>query len=705
MSLEEAQAGRCIAHVDLDAFYVQVELKQHPSLVGKPVGVVQYNPNGDLSTLRPDEERIFNSSNGSLIAVGYEARAKGVKRGMRGDDARKVCPDLNLVQVPVAHGKADLTLYRASGKQVLEILARLSIAERASIDECYLDISEEAKKRLAASSAHPPLPINVDQVHVCGEEGDGATEAWWHRPVGAWGPGQRLLACGAAVVAELRAAVRRELGYSCSAGIAHNKILAKLASGMHKPSQQTVVTLDCVPGLMADLPIPKLRQLGGKFGEEIMAALGITSVGELSAVPLRRLEAVCGHADALWLHRLSRGIDDEEVKERQLAQSISCGKTFRGHTALKAFPAVHKWLGELGHELEERIAADRAENERVPRLLTVGMWGEGGPGTSGGSVSRSCQLRRPESEPMAADALKLIKRWASERGPGWAITSLYMTASNFQAAPTGASTITRFLKPRSGILLTSATSQQSTNLSASSPPAPSTSAQPASIQIEGEPAVNSQPVNAAANADCNHAQPGSAPSREAGGGDGSGRDLGVSGLDDTQGADGDSERMAASWKREAAAQLWRGSNLDAPLLLQCTEEDMDPEVLAALPADIRRELRLALMARRPAAEGAQRGRDNMTHLGGRHLCRNLLCRAEETYILDATDDAGIDMPFSCRSGTCSSCAGKIVSGTLDQSESQFLTEDKIEAGYALLCVSYPQSDLVIETDKEDEVMG
>jgi hypothetical protein len=60
-----------------------------------------------------------------------------------------------------------------------------------------------------------------------------------------------------------------------------------------------------------------------------------------------------------------------QVKERQLAQSISCGKTFRGHTALKAFPAVHKWLGELGHELEERIAADRAENERVPRLLTV----------------------------------------------------------------------------------------------------------------------------------------------------------------------------------------------------------------------------------------------------------------------------------------------------------------------------------------------
>ena len=66
-----------------------------------------------------------------------------------------------------------------------------------------------------------------------------------------------------------------------------------------------------------------------------------------------------------------------QVKERQLPQSISCGKTFRGHTALMAFPAVHKWLGELGNELEERITADRADNERVPRLLTVrAPWAE-----------------------------------------------------------------------------------------------------------------------------------------------------------------------------------------------------------------------------------------------------------------------------------------------------------------------------------------
>ncbi|BDA43773.1 DNA polymerase eta [Coccomyxa sp. Obi] len=653
MNLEDLQAGRCIAHVDLDAFYVQVELKQHPSLIGKPTAVVQYNPNGNLSTLRPEEERIFNRSNGSLIAVGYEARAKGVKRGMRGDDARKACPDLNLVQVPVAHGKADLTLYRACGKQVLGILARLSIAERASIDECYLDISEEAKKRMAACSGHPPLPVNLEQVHVCGEEGEGAAEAWWNRPVGAWGPGQRLLACGAAVVAELRAAVSRELGFSCSAGIAHNKILAKLASGMHKPSQQTVVTLDCVPGLMAALPISKLRQLGGKFGEEVMAALGISTVGELAAVPLRRLEAVCGQDDAMWLHRLSRGIDDEEVKERQLPKSISCGKTFRGHTALKDFPAVHKWLGELASELEERISADREENERTPGLLTVGMWGEGGPGTSGGSVSRSCQLRRPESAPMAADALKLIKRWAAER-PGWAITSLYMTASNFSSAPTGASTITRFLKPRLGSPppATSAPGQRQPSTINVRSPTPSSSRQPVQSASSGQRCLH-EPSGLSLASSAAEEQPEElsmqrdqqAPTAE----DTSGELIAAAALQQApksalpadvnplfgvsvaaeeavsgsakcanygggpSGASGDGNRAQvdrAAEKQGAAAQPQASCSLDAPLLLQCAEEEMDPEVLAALPADIRRELRLAqMMARRPpmAAE-APRGR-------------------------------------------------------------------------------------------------
>ncbi len=60
------------------------------------------------------------------------------------------------------------------------------------------------------------------------------------------------------------------------------QILAKLASGMHKPSQQTLVPLAAVQGLLKDLPIPKLRQLGGKFGDELMASLSIKTVGQHS---------------------------------------------------------------------------------------------------------------------------------------------------------------------------------------------------------------------------------------------------------------------------------------------------------------------------------------------------------------------------------------------------------------------------------------
>ncbi|XP_002742117.1 DNA polymerase eta-like, partial [Saccoglossus kowalevskii] len=283
---------RVIALVDMDCFYVQVEQRLLPETRGKPCIVVQYN----------------HWKGGGIIAVGYEARAKGVRRGgMRADEAKELCPDIHVFRVPEKRGKANLSRYRDACVEVMEVLCTFSkCVERASVDEAYIDLTDEIDKKMEEIG---DVDVSIDMLpntFVVGWDGKENNDPNEEPPLESQTSGvfqwlnnchsieHKRLAIGAVIVEEMRKAVYQKTEFRCSAGVSHNKILAKLACGINKPNKQTVLPFESVEKLFKLIPVNKVRHLGGKLGQQLQDELGMQYMGDICKFTEKELQIKLG---------------------------------------------------------------------------------------------------------------------------------------------------------------------------------------------------------------------------------------------------------------------------------------------------------------------------------------------------------------------------------------------------------------------------
>jgi len=264
---------RKIIHIDMDAFYASVEQRDNPELRGKPVAV------------GGSRER------GVVMAASYEARKFGVHSAMPSVTAKRKCPDLIFV-------KPRFDAYKAISLQIRQVFAEYTpIIEPLSLDEAYLDVSENLKGIVSATE----------------------------------------------IAEEIRARIRAETELTASAGVSYNKFLAKLASDHRKPNGLFVITPKMGPVFVETLPVRKFHGVGPATARK-MARLGIATGLDLRAQSQAFLQQHFGKAGSYY-YWAARGVDERPVRADRIRKSVGAENTFPAD--LFTYEAAREALREI----------------------------------------------------------------------------------------------------------------------------------------------------------------------------------------------------------------------------------------------------------------------------------------------------------------------------------------------------------------------
>jgi len=215
-----------------------------------------------------------SAARGVVAAASYEARAFGVRSALPSVTAKRRCPEL--IFVPPR-----FDVYRAVSAQIRDIFAEhTDLIEPLSLDEAYLDVTEN-KQNIAI-----------------------ATE----------------------IATIIRARIKEVTGLNASAGVSYNKFLAKMASDLHKPNGQAVITPKHGPAFVEALAVKKFHGVGPATAAK-MERLGILTGADLKAKELSFLQEHFGKSGT-WYYKIARGIDDRPVQPDRPRKSVGAEDTF-----------------------------------------------------------------------------------------------------------------------------------------------------------------------------------------------------------------------------------------------------------------------------------------------------------------------------------------------------------------------------------------